>query len=113
MLMGAEQPSEIGRRRVAAPQRASDHLLVLTSTVELPQSFGILVAFSGSQAVQQERQPCGGAAAKRTGGRWHQRGRYRAAMSPPRTFSSGIDVNRVSVKALAVDALSIEVKNAI
>ena len=113
MLMGSEQPTEIGRCRATAPQRTSNHLAVLTATVELPQSFGILMAFSGSQAVQQERQPCGGAAAKRTGGRWHQRGRYRAAMSPPRTFSSGIDVNRVSVKALAVDALSIEVKNAI
>src|SRR6266576_6078509 len=27
---------------------------------------------------------------------WHERRRYHGAMSPPRTFFSGIDVNRVS-----------------
>jgi hypothetical protein len=113
MLMGSGQPTEIGRHRAAVPQPASNHPAVLTSTVELPQRLGILIAFSGSQAVQLERQPCGGAATKRTGGTWHQRGRYLAAVSAPRTFSSGIDVNRVSDQALAVDALSIEVKNAI
>ena len=97
MLLGSEQPTEPGRCQAAASQQTLNRLSVSMLTVELPQSFGIVIAKGGSQAVQQGTATVRGARWRDERGEgWHERRRYHGAMSPPRTFFSGIDVNRVS-----------------
>ena len=69
MLLGSEQPTEPGRCQAAAPQQTLNRLSVLMSTLELPQSFGIVIAIDGSQAVQQETAAVRGHGGETNGGK--------------------------------------------
>jgi hypothetical protein len=68
MLLGSE-PTEPGRCQAAAPQQTLNRLSVLMSTVELPQSFGIVIAIGESQAVQQETATVRGHGGETNGGK--------------------------------------------
>src|SRR5437764_3647210 len=69
MLLGSEQPTEPGRCQAAASQQTLNRLSVSMLTVELPQSFGIVIAKGGSQAVQQATATVRGHGGETNGGK--------------------------------------------
>src|SRR5204862_1438995 len=110
MLLGSEQPTEPGRCQAVASRQILNRVSVSISTVELPQSFGIVIAIDGSQAVQQGTATVRGHGGETNGGKDGTSVAVITARCLRREpFSRASMLTECVIKALAVDALSIEV----
>src|SRR5438045_7898643 len=114
MLFGKNHPARTGRRRVRAPRQAPERLSVLMQHRSVATKLWHTGCVGGSQSRAADAAVVWGARPQiGAGGTWDHRARYHTANISTANLFSVLRCLHNGCNAVAVDALSIEVKNAI